>query len=135
VKHSKLLLSPLQKRSLYGTTGLLWLSGAVWLYLDEINPLKLWMKLHGAAAMIFLMVFGSLLFHHVPNGWKQDRQRPSGVPLIVLCGILTITGWGLYYWASEAIRRWTSLLHTAVGLFLPVIISLHVWLGRRSSAL
>src|SRR5262245_38745050 len=105
-RSAKALLHPLQKRLLYLTTAVLWVSGAVWLYLLETNPGRpLWMKLHGAAGMLFLILFGTLLFQHVPAGWEQDRQRPSGAWLFAICGVLIATGWGLYYIGGESLRH------------------------------
>lgn len=131
------------QRLLYGITGLTWLSGAVWLYLRyfrqvqgdlglEANPAQpLCLEIHGAAAMVFLILFGSLLQHHVPSGWRQERQRLSGILLIASCSLLALTGWGLYYLGSLSVRHWTSLIHSAFGLLLPMAIALHVLLSRK----
>src|SRR5258706_4667798 len=98
MKRTKLLLEPLQKRALYLTTAILWVSGGAWLYLLETDPARpLWMKLHGAAAMFFLIIFGTLLMQPVPLGWQQDNQRPSGASLIAVCRVLIATGLALHY--------------------------------------
>ena len=52
--------------------------------------------------------------------------------LLTAFGILTLTGYGLYYAGGEKLRAWTSLIHLWLGLALPIIIALHVWLGHRS---
>jgi len=128
MKHLKLLLlGPRQKFFLYLGTSVLWATGAWWL----ARPAPLWMKIHGAAAFVFLLVFGSLLYQHVPAGWAHEKQRGSGGGLIALCGTLILSGWGLYYFGNEDLRRWTSGLHSYLGLALPILITLHVWLGRR----
>ena len=132
MKRSKLLLAPLQKRILYLTTATLWFSGAIWLYLLEADPSRpLWMKLHGAAAMIFLIVFGTLLVQHIPAGWLQADQRPSGGWLVLTCVLLIVSGWGLYYVGNEVIRSLTSRFHTVLGLLLPVLLFLHIRLANR----
>jgi Prokaryotic cytochrome b561 len=124
------LLGTWHKRTLYTATALLWLTGVLWLW----QPLvPLWMKIHGAAAMGFLMVFGALLLRHVPLGWQQERQRPSGVWLIVLSAALIVTGWGLYYAVDRQVRDWTGKIHWIIGLAFPAIIALHIVLGRYSS--
>jgi len=92
------------------------------------------MKIHGAAAMAFLMVFGTLLFHHVPAGWEQQRQRPSGSFLLSISSILILTGWGLYYVGAEGLRHDISLVHSILGVVLPLLIFLHIRLGRRSDS-
>src|SRR5258705_13833468 len=77
--HDSLQLHPIQKRALHAATLLLWISGALWLALAEGHDARpRWMKIHGAAAMGFLMVFGTLLLRHVPIGWKKKRERLSG---------------------------------------------------------
>ncbi len=48
-------------------------------------------------------------------------------------GILTVTGYGLYYAGGESLRAWTSWIHLAVGLALPLLLILHIWLGKRTS--
>ena len=123
---------------LYGVSAILWLSGAVWLYfrychqaLEEFAPQSypaeaLVLKLHGAAAMIFLVIFGALLYHIRP-GWRKKYQRPSGMLLLTACGLLILTGWGLYYLGNEKLRNLISTIHSIFGILLPVIIFFHVW--------
>jgi hypothetical protein len=133
VKRSHLTLGPRLKSWLYGLTSALWLSGAIWLLLPQAHPAQaLGMRIHGAAAMGFLMVFGALLFGHIPVGWREGRQRPSGAPLVALCGVLVLTGWGLYYFGNESLRHWASWIHSAFGLLFPLFLILHIRLGRRT---
>jgi len=68
-----------------------------------------------------------LLVQHVPAGWQQNRQRPSGGSVLALCGVLMVTGWGLYYFGGEALRHGTSLIHSGLGLAFPLILFLHIW--------
>jgi hypothetical protein len=44
---------------------------------------------------------------------------------------LTITGYGLYYAGGERLRAWTSWIHLAVGLALPILLLIHIFVGRR----
>ncbi len=137
VQLKKKLVGPFHKRMLYITAGLLWISGILWLYLryvarshDELglttHPLQtLSLKIHGAAAVGFLIVFGALLYHISP-GWRQKYQRPSGLSLIGSSLILILTGWGLYYLGNEYARNFTSIIHSVLGCLLPLIIFYHV---------
>ena len=128
----KVFLGAAQKRLLYGTLGLLWLTGMAWLLGEEGAPARsLCMKIHGAAAMAFLIVFGALLFQHVPDGWEEKRQRTAGSGLVALCSFLILTGWGLYYFGGEPLRRATSLAHSLVGGLFPAILLVHILLGHR----
>lgn len=84
------------------------------------------LKIHGAAAMAFLIILGALI-HHIYPGWRQKQQRPSGVSMVVVCGFLILTGWALYYAGDERFRNWISWMHSILGLLLPGIIFFHVW--------
>jgi hypothetical protein len=139
-------LPSLHKRALYGICAVLWLSGAYWLYvfyfaggiaeLGSSSPVPaLLPELHGAAAMAFLLAFGALLPQHVPSGWRQKRQRPTGLLLVLVCAILVLTGWGLYYFSEEALRAATRLIHSILGILLPLAMGAHVWRVRRRSRL
>jgi hypothetical protein len=44
-----------------------------------------------------------------------------------------VTSFGLYYAGSETMRPWMSDIHTALGLLLPVLLFVHVFIGRRGS--
>ena len=74
------------------------------------------MKIHGAAAMAILVLVGMLLTGHVRFAWRARRNRGNGSPFLGSFGILTITGYGLYYAGGESLRAWTSWIHLAVGL-------------------
>ncbi len=125
---------------LYAVLALLFFSGAAWAgwnYLaassDVIMTSKAWaMKIHGAAAMAILVLIGTLLTGHVKSAWRARRNRGNGALFLSVFGILTITGYGLYYAGGEKLRAWTSWIHLAVGLALPVLLLLHVLLGKRT---
>jgi hypothetical protein len=133
-------LSRLHRRALYGVCALLWVSGACWLYFTYLAgvdvdapalPPPALLELHGAAAMAFLLVFGSLLPAHLPNGWRKKRQRPSGSAVVGSSAILVVSGWGLYYFSQEGLRSATSVVHSALGILLPFVMAVHVWRARR----
>jgi hypothetical protein len=126
---------------LYGVLALLFFSGVAWAYWSYVVSLpgdfemsaKVWaMKIHGAAAMAILVLIGMLLTGHVRDAWRARRNRGNGLVFIGAFGILTVTGYGLYYTGGESLRAWTSWIHLAVGLGLPLLLILHIWLGKRT---
>jgi hypothetical protein len=126
---------------LYGVVALLFFTGAAWAYWNHLVSLpadfeiaaKAWaMKIHGAAAMAILVLIGMLLTGHVRFAWRAHRNRGNGSLFLGAFGILTITGYGLYYAGSENLRAWISWIHLAVGLALPLFLIVHIWLGKRT---
>ena len=129
----------------YGISGSLVLTGLVWLlahhllrtageFGETINPIEPWsMKLHGAAAMAALFFIGSLLNSHIRRANNAHRNRSSGWTMVALLALLTISGYALYYVASESSRPVWSMGHWLLGLTLPASLILHIFLGRRSA--
>jgi len=134
-------LKRLQRYFLYAVLALLFLSGVAWSYWNyvvaspgdfEMTAKARAMKIHGAAAMAILVLVGMLLTGHVRFAWRLRRNRANGSLFLGAFGILTITGYGLYYAGGETLRAWTSWIHLGVGLALPLFLILHIWLGRRT---
>jgi hypothetical protein len=127
---------------LTGSGSLLWLSGAAWLLLHyfgqgrgdfgpETNPLEPWLlRLHGLAMLPALMGFGGLFVAHVPKGWRDVPQRNIGVGLTALVGVLTLSGYMLYYVGDDLLRHWASIIHWVLGLGVPTIFIWHYIHGR-----
>jgi hypothetical protein len=134
-------LKRLQRYSLYAVLSLLFFSGVAWAYWNYLigSPgnfeasAKAWaMKIHGAAAMGILVLIGMLLSAHVRFAWRARRNRANGSVFLSVFAVLTITGYGLYYAGGERLRAWTSGIHLAVGLALPLLLLVHILLGRRT---
>jgi small-conductance mechanosensitive channel len=114
--------------ALYGIFALLFVSGAAWIYADQMK------SMHGGAAMITLMLLGALGPMHVQRAWRAKKNRATGVVSIAMYGLLIATAFGLYYMGSEALRPWLSTIHIAFGLAVPAVITAHIMVGRASVA-
>src|SRR4029450_3358278 len=134
-------LKSLHRYFLYAVLALLLFSGVAWAYWNYLaaspgdfeTSAKAWaMKIHGAAAMAILVLIGMLLSGHVRFAWRARRNRANGSVFLSAFAVLTITGYGLYYAGGENLRAWTSWIHLAVGLALPILLILHIWLGKRT---
>ena len=131
--------------TVYGATALLVVSGAVWLVLhffmavqgefgETHHPLETWMlKLHGAAAMAGLIIYGSLLPIHIRRAWAIRRNIFLGIGLVVFMLLLTITGYLLYYAGGEETRPIISAIHWILGVIVPALLTWHVISGKRRS--
>lgn len=110
---------------------ILWISGVLWLcieYLElkDLNFLRaLMMKLHGGAAIIFIMVFGALWLHFMV-GFVTKLRLKSGFTLLASSLLLIISGWILYYQPDGIIRSIAFWTHVVVGVFMPVLFALHI---------
>jgi len=111
--------------SLYAAASVLFASGVV-----RDSP---WLRVHGAAAMIVLLLIGAVTALHSGSAWRDRKNRISGALLGGVLALLAVSGYLLYYSGSDATRQTASLAHWLLGLALPVFLAGHVWLGRRAS--
>jgi hypothetical protein len=143
---SGIRLSRIHERWVLGVGITLEASGALWLLFHYFvlvrgefgsghHPLETWLlELHGAAAMVFFVVLGTLLPIHVRRAWQLNRNQGTGAVTISTVAILSLSGYGLYYAGGEEARSWISTLHWIIGLVgIPVIV-LHILLGKRAAA-
>ena len=127
----------------YWTAAALFASGVLWLVFHYFlqtqgefgpapHPLEhWWLRLHGAGAMLALLVVGSLLPIHVRRGWHQRRNLPLGIALSSAVLLLTLSGYALYYFGGEEARPWISVFHWGIGIASPLALVWHVASGRR----
>src|SRR5215470_9751457 len=137
----RIRLRRFQRPILYAVLALVFLSGVAWAYWNYLagSPgdfeagAKAWaMKIHGAAAMAILVLVGMLLNGHVRFAWRAGRNRTNGSIFLGAFAILTITGYGLYYAGGEKLRADMSWIHLAVGVALPILLLVHILMGRRT---
>ena len=138
-------LGPWHQGAVYGATSVLAVSGIVWLVLHyffavtgEFGPrphsLEPWMlRLHGAAAMAGLVIYGTLLPVHVRRAWSIRRNIALGIGLVTFMLLLTVTGYLLYYSADENLRPLISAAHWILGLVVPGLLVWHIVSGRMQN--
>jgi len=148
------VLSALHRRIAYAALALVFVSGvAHFVVHDEFpmpgpfgptpNPLEPWLlKLHGAAAMATLIVLGSFVPTHIARFWRSAHNRVPGMMFLIVMSLLVATGYGLYYFGGDELRRVTRSAHIALGLAAAPVFAFHVWRGwalrreeRRRAAL
>jgi hypothetical protein len=144
VRREGLRFSPRLRGWFYGVFGVLFASGAAWLALHTWgaretdfgpapHPAEPWvLRVHGAAAMAALVIFGVLIPRHIVRAWHHRRNRINGVVVIAICAVLVVTGYGLYYAGGETLRHNAALAHDAVGLAFPLLLTWHIFAGRRT---
>lgn len=146
MRRNSIQLSRRHEWFVYAVSAVVFGTGAAWAWLHYLaappnefgatNPAESWvLKAHGAAAMVVLVLLGTLLPMHVKFAWRAGRNLRTGLSLLSLFGFLVLTGYGLYYIGGERLRYWTSALHLWVGLALPIFLSVHVWRGKTTRSL
>jgi hypothetical protein len=115
-------------------SGVGWLVGHYFLAADGLpaSSEPWWLRLHGAALIVFLVVFGALMPNHVVMGWRLRRNRRSGVFMFAVVALLTLTGYGLYYSGGDQQRAVISAVHWLIGLASALVLALHALLGKRN---
>ena len=138
-------LDPPFRFAVYTAFGLLFMSGAAWFVADrmkESSENEIWQEsaatllmIHGGTAMVTLMLLGALIPVHVGRAWRARKNRATGIIMALCNAVLIVTAFGLYYLASEVLRPWASDFHLAFGLTLPVMMLVHVQVGRKQRKL
>jgi len=143
VRHVGLQPERWERRCVYGVSAWLLATGVLWLlahYLmqtaaefgESVHPLEPWsMKLHGAGAMFALFFIGSLVNSHIRRALMARRNLFSGLSMIATLAALTLSGYGLYYLASEHSRPIWSAVHWIAGLAFPLLLIVHIVLSEH----
>lgn len=138
--------TPKIRRTLYLIGIAVWATGVLYWTFDKYmlqrsdaglseNPLQVWwLRLHAAAAMTAVWLFGYLCAIHVQRNWGGGVRRNSGALLVSVFALLAGSGYLIYY--VEADRPLAMLLqaHWLLGLFAPLAFLLHWGLRWRLGA-
>ena len=119
-----------QRLLLYGALLALLATGLAWEWFDPGPWAAFLMKVHGALAMLALVLLGTLATHHIPAGWASLKNRWSGVLLVAALAWLVASGYLLYYAGAESLRLFASQSHLWLGLAACVVVAFHI---RRSA--
>jgi hypothetical protein len=135
------MLGHLHRLCAYAVLALLFLSGAAHYALHGWcqaqgefgpvpDPLEPWMlKLHGAAAMLSLVLLGSVLSTHIHRFWHLGRNRRAGGAFLACVLLLIGSGYGLYYLGGDQARALCRQLHIVIGLLSLPLFAAHLWRG------
>lgn len=126
----------------YTTFVVVFVTGVVWLYFDNYvlietvigqakHPLQKWlMKSHGFAAIFFTGLLGLIYGVHIKRVWPMQKRRASGLLLVGLILVVSLSGFLLYYTSDEAFRWWSAFVHWALGLSIPAVLIRHIRSAR-----
>jgi hypothetical protein len=137
---SALRLDDRFRYGLYAAFTILFVTGTVWLIgnarMDSPNG-EFWQNVsakmlvvHGGMAMLALIMLGTLIPIHIQRAWRGRLNRLTGIAMVTVNTVLVLTAFGLYYAGSDTLRGWISDIHIAFGLAFPVVILVHIVIGR-----
>lgn len=135
-----------QRVSVYLSVGALWLSGCLWLCLDQFfakrgpfgvtpHPLQApILLLHGVAAILSMYLFGWITARHALRWWPGRVRRLSGGALAALLAVLIVSGFALFFLIDDESQHIAAAIHEVLGLGVTVFAIQHWFFGRRGRA-
>ena len=121
----------------------LWFTGCGWLIahflLQQQNEFGIgrspWesplLHVHGIVAVAGAFLLGWIASRHIVEGWRQRRNRVSGLVLASVAAILVISGYALYYVSNDASHLVIASAHELLGGFGVVFALIH-WRYRSA---
>jgi uncharacterized membrane protein len=131
------------RAAVYGMFGTLWLSGCVWLILDQYfesagpfgrtphpwEPAVL--LVHGVLAVLAMYILGWISARHVRRWWPGRQRRMSGGILSASFALLALTGFALFFVSDDAWHHVAAVAHDVVGIAVTVFAIQHWFFARR----
>ncbi len=127
----------------YFILGTLWLSGCVWLCLDQFFSTRgpfgktpnAWEQptvlVHGILAIASMYLLGWISARHVSHWWTRGLRRVSGSLLCAFLGVLIVSGFALFFISDDQWQSVAAVIHEISGLALTPIAIQH-WFLRRA---
>jgi hypothetical protein len=135
---------PVRRRlAIYLVLGTLWLSGCVWLALDQFFQTKgpfgmlahPWqptlLLAHGILAIVSMYLLGWVGARHVLRWWPVRLRRLSGGTLAAFLTLLIISGFALFFVSDDRWQHLTASAHDLLGLGVTVFAIQHWIFARR----
>jgi hypothetical protein len=136
-----------RRLAVYLIVGALWLTGCLWLYLDQFNakhgqfgtmphPLESPILLaHGIVAILSMYLFGWITARHILRLWSGGLRRPSGGALGAVLIILVISGFALFFLVDDRLQHGAAVVHEVLGLAVTVFAIEHWFFRKRLDGL
>lgn len=138
--------TPGVRRTLYLIGLAVWASGVLYWIFDKYmlrqsdigiseNPLQVWwLRLHALTATAAVWLFGYMSAIHVQRNWSGGARRNSGTLFVTTLGLLTLSGYLIYYVEADRPLALISQLHWVLGACAPLAFLLHRGMRRRLRA-
>jgi hypothetical protein len=135
-----------QRLAVYAVCTALWVSGVLWLVLDQFfaqpaqfgrtpHPLEAPLLLaHGILAIASAYLLGWVSARHVLLWWTEGLRRASGALLATLMALVGLTGFALFFVSSDRWQRYAQASHEVLGTVIVLFAVQHWFFGRRGEA-
>jgi hypothetical protein len=132
-----------QRAAIYLVLGGLWLSGCVWLLLDQFvkrsGPFDAaphpWqptiLLIHGIVAIAGMYLLGWVTACHVLRWWPSRLRRLSGGTLATFLTLLVVSGFALFFVSDDQWQRIAAVTHDVLGVGVTVFGIQHWFFARR----
>jgi hypothetical protein len=132
-----------QRAVIYAVLGGLWLSGCLWLVLDQFfvrrgpfGPMpNAWqpplLLLHGVVSVFGMYLLGWVTARHVVRWWPGRLRRGSGATLTAFLLLLVVSGFALFFLSDDRWQRAAALAHDFLGLAVTVFGIQHWFFAKR----
>jgi hypothetical protein len=133
-----------QRLAVYLIMGILWLSGCLWLCLDQfiakrgefgVTPHP-WepaiLLIHGVIAILSMYLFGWITAHHILRWWPGRLRRLSGGTLGTFFFLLAVSGFALFFVSDDDWQRIAARIHDVLGLAVVVFAVEHWFLIKTA---
>jgi hypothetical protein len=132
-----------QRLWVYVLLGILWLTGVMWLCLDQFfsargpfgktphpweQPLVL---THGIIAIASMYLLGWISAKHVSHWWSKRLRRASGSLLCAFLGVLIVSGFALFFISDDRWQRIMAVIHEISGLSITPLAVQHWFVRQR----
>jgi hypothetical protein len=95
---------------------------------QQHHPVEPWVRIsHTASALVILMGLGYMLRAHVLPGLKLKERIKSGLGVLSVFGVLTVTALGILYSGESGWNGFMTQVHDWIGLGTPALLLFHAW--------
>ena len=131
------------RKAIYVLLGGLWLTGCLWLILDQFfappgqfgPTLHPWqpglLLVHGIASIFAMYLLGWITARHVIRWWPGRSRRLSGTLLAAFLVLLVVSGFALFFLSDDRGQRIAALSHDVLGVAVTVSGIQHWFFARR----
>jgi len=132
------------RTAVYVVLGVLWLSGCLWLCLDQFFASRgqfgatphPWqppiLMLHGIVSILTMYLLGWITARHILQWWPRRLRRWSGGVLAAFLALLAVSGFALFFLSDDRWQHIAALTHDALGLGSTVTGIQHGFFARRA---